>query len=153
MSKLRDLLVAGGTFLRRMPCKTMFFLTFACLVIKEQFPFSNFPMYSSFGESTYYVYLGDGTGRPLATLPSVSMTIPTLKKIYQIELNKEKKRLHVSLRELSVAQKKLAGERVLAQLRRSRQNRLPPVMRLYEVNLSLRAGRFEKQSQLIAEAR
>ena len=36
-----------------------------CLVLRENYPFSNFPMYSSSGKHTYYLYL-DRRGWPAA---------------------------------------------------------------------------------------
>ncbi len=64
----------------------MWLLTLICLVVEEQYPFSNFPMYSSFGDRTYYIYLADGAGQPLATKPTAGMTTPTLKKVFDGEL-------------------------------------------------------------------
>jgi hypothetical protein len=40
--------------------------TVLCLVIGEQYPFSSFPMYSSFSLDTYYIYLADRFDRPIA---------------------------------------------------------------------------------------
>ena len=114
-------------------------------------------MYSSFRDTTYYVHLADTADRPIATLPTVAITTPTLKKIYQSELNKESKRLRVPLERMTIEHKKMAGERVLERLKariaaRKPEKALPAGLRLYEVNLLLRERRIEKQSQLIAEA-
>jgi len=40
--------------------------TVALLLIGEQFPFSYFPMYSSFDPQTEYYYVEDKSGSPLA---------------------------------------------------------------------------------------
>ncbi len=40
--------------------------TVLCLIIGEQYPFSSFPMYSSFSHDTYYIYLADQFDRPIA---------------------------------------------------------------------------------------
>jgi len=37
-----------------------------CLIARENYPFS-FPDYSSFAKNSFYIYLADGTGQPLAT--------------------------------------------------------------------------------------
>lgn len=132
-------------------------LTVLCLVLREQYPFSHFPMYSSFGKTTYYVHLADGTGKPLGTLPTAGMMTATLKKMYDSELRKEVARLRSSRLRLTLEQKRGVGERVLAALNTSlwMQQQRPEFarpLRIYEVNVAYVSGRFEKRSDLIAEA-
>lgn len=145
-------------FLRGLRCKPLLLLTLLCLSIREQFPFSNFPMYSSFTNKTFYVHLADGTGQPVSTIASAAMHTSKLKKIYQNEVLKEMKRLGNPRTKLTTEQKRSAGERVLATLKDSQwvrqdRSRFPQVARLYEVTIALSGGRFEKQSLLIAETR
>lgn len=136
----------------------MLLLTAGCLLIEEQFPFSNFPMYSSFGPTTYYLYIADGAAAPIATLTTLGMSTPTLKKVFSTEMRKERARLGTRAKQLTPEQKEAVGERLLARLRTSpaalqRGGEIPPVLRLYEVNISLARGRFDKQTVLIAEQR
>ncbi len=145
-------------FLARLWWKPMLVLTAGCLLVQEQYPFSHFPMYSSFGRTTYYLYLADGTGAPIATLPTIGLTTPTLKKVFSTGLRKERERLGVRSKQLSPEQKRQVGERFLAGLKespavRQRGMPLPPALRLYEVNISLVKGRFEKEAVMIAEVR
>lgn len=144
--------------LRNGRCTLLLLLTLLCLAVREEFLFSHFPMYSSFAKTTYYVYLADGTGQPLATLPLTGMTTPTLKKVYQTELQKEIRRLRSSRSKLTVDQKRPAGERVLASLHDSlwaqqQGDTFPPGLQLYEVNIALAGNGFEKRTDLIAETR
>jgi hypothetical protein len=139
------------------PCAFLLVLTALCLVVREEYPFSHFPMYSSFGKTTYYVHLADGTGKPLATLPTAGMMTATLKKMYDSELRKEVARLQSSRLKLTLEQKRGVGERVLAALNSSLwvQQQRPEFarpLRIYEVNVAYTGGRFEKRSDLIAEA-
>ena len=157
MNILRSIASVARRKFGRVPC-ALLVLTAACLVLREQYPFSHFPMYSSFGDNTYYVHLADGTGKPLPTLPTTGMMTATLKKMYDTELRKEVARLRRSRRRLTTEEKRPAGERVLLALNRSlwAQQQAPqfsPPLRIYEVNISCSAGRFEKRSELIAEAR
>ncbi len=57
-------------------------MTGLCLAAGENYPFSNFPMYSSFAKNSYYLYLADAAGRPLPTT-RFGMTTPGLKKIFE----------------------------------------------------------------------
>ena len=59
-----------------------FALTILCLVARENYPFSNYPMYSSFKRKSYYIYLADEIGKPLAT-SRFGLTTPGLKKIFE----------------------------------------------------------------------
>jgi hypothetical protein len=145
-------------FLRALPCKPLLLLTLGCLVLREQFPFSNFPMYSSFTNKTSYVYLADGAGKPVAAYASTGRPTSQLKKIYQREVLKEARRPGRLRQELTAEEKGAAGARVLTTLRDSEWARrvdsaFPAVVRLYEVKILLRKGRFDKQSLLIAEVR
>ena len=155
MRRWRD---AAVTSLRSGRWSLLLLFTTICLLMQEQFPFSNFPMYSSFGESTYYVYLADSEGKPFATLPTTGMTTPTLKKVYQTELDKEIRRLRSSRRKLTPYQKRPAGERTLAALKNSLWAQqqgagFPAMLRLYEVNIALAGTKFDKRTDLIAEIR
>jgi hypothetical protein len=139
-------------------CTPMLVLTAACLLVKEQYPLSDFPMYSSFTSKTFYVYLADGDGTPIATAPATGMTTPTLKKIYVSETRRERARSPLRSQGLTSEQKRAAGERLLTQLKnspdlRERNVTLPVTLRLYEVNISMAHGRFDKQTELVAELR
>ncbi len=155
MTSFRTCVASGWNWLRRTPGKPLLLLTFLCLCIRDQFPFSNFPMYSSFTNKTFYVYLADGTGQPVATPASTGLRTSQLKKIYQSELHEEEQPPGRAQSRLTIEEKRAAGERVLATLKGSQwvreRSKLPPVVRLYEVNISFREGRFEKQSLLVAE--
>jgi hypothetical protein len=42
-------------------------VTLLCLILRENYPFSNFPMYSSFSKKSFVIYLADAAGDPLPT--------------------------------------------------------------------------------------
>lgn len=140
--------------LARTRCLPLFALTLACLVIREQFPFSNFPMYATFSSHTFYVYLADGAGRPLPAIATIGMSTPTLKKVYVSEIQKERDRLHLGHKNLDAEQQRAVGERLLARLRNSSPQAESATARgglsLYEVTIDLRHGQFEKRTEKIA---
>lgn len=156
MNRYQDWAAALRRFLSRLWWKPLLLLTAASLLIQEQYPFSDFPMYSSFGPTTYYLYLADGAGAPIPALTTVGMSTTTLKKIFATEIRKERERLPARPKRLTPEQKQAVGERLLAKLKASpvaqrRGGKVPAVLRLYEVNISLAGGRFEKETALIAE--
>jgi hypothetical protein len=131
-------------------------LTATCLAVGEQYPFSPFPMYSSFSKSTYYIYLADGSGQPLATAPATGMSTPTLKKVFDGELRKERQQLRACRLQLGPQHREEVARRILARIKTAAPARgtaaaLPPVLRLYQVNIRLAAGRYEKETMLLAE--
>ncbi|MGI8890669.1 MAG: hypothetical protein ACR2G0_07800 [Chthoniobacterales bacterium] len=76
-----SLLGATRSWLRQTRCKWLLVLTLLCLVLGENYPFSNFPMYSSFSQRTYYLYLVDARGEAIRTR-EFGLGSSTLKKIF-----------------------------------------------------------------------
>jgi hypothetical protein len=54
-------------WLRQTRCKYLLLLTLLCLLFRENYPFSHFPMFSSFSKHSHYIYLSDASGRVLRT--------------------------------------------------------------------------------------
>ena len=78
---LKSGLSAALGWLRSTRCRCLLVMALLCLVLRENYPFSNFPMYSSFSSQTYYVYLTDGARRPLRT-KEFGLLSSGLKKIF-----------------------------------------------------------------------
>ena len=147
---------AAWDWLLRTKTKPLLIFTAACLLIAEQYPFSNFPMYASFGSKTYYVYLTDGSDQPVRARELVGMTTPTLKKVYDGETRREAKQLRVPRGRLTAEQKRVVGERILTRLKTNARAEaagaaFPAQLRLYHVEIELIDGRIEKKTSLIAE--
>lgn len=64
----------------------VFGLVLALLLIGEQFPFSYFPMYSSFDPSTDYYYVADPSGEPFACVEIFGTSTANVKKMYRARL-------------------------------------------------------------------
>ena len=56
--------------------------TLLCLALKENFPFSHYPMYSNFEDQTYYVWLADREGKPIPSQTVTYMRLGKIKKVY-----------------------------------------------------------------------
>lgn len=83
----------------------------------EFYPLSSFPMYSKFDDRSYLVYLKSAEGKPLPTVPTVSVFSTELKKQYGDDLNDLKKQFKGSHFDWTIEQKRLAGEATLRYLR------------------------------------
>ena len=76
-----SLLTGVRAWLRQTRYKWLLLMTVLCLVVRENYPFSNFPMYSSFSHRTYYLYLTDERGDAIKTR-LFGMSSSALKKIF-----------------------------------------------------------------------
>ena len=74
------------SFLQRMPLKTCVLVIALCLMLKENYPFSNFPMYSSFSDHTFFVYVADANDQPIAIEVLTAIRTGRLKKVYDTQL-------------------------------------------------------------------
>jgi hypothetical protein len=127
--------------------------TFLCLVLGENYPFSNFPMYSDFTPRSYYIYLADAEGRAVATT-RFGLTTPRLKKIFESHRRKSA-RSNDQLRRDPAATDRSAGLALLDHLEKlPAVQRQPPKLRrglqVRRVNLFWRAGRIEAATHTIA---
>lgn len=104
-----------AAFLRH-PASILVWFTLFSLVIKEQYPFSHYPMYSSWGSSTHYFYLSDADG-PIQAKTVFKVSVPRMKKLYGGILEGVEDELGKSHSELTDADFAEAGRRLLQQLR------------------------------------
>ena len=137
---------------------------FLCLLLKENFPFSHFPMYESFSDYSFVVYVADKNGDPMPVQAITSVKTSKLKKIFNDGQKAERKRLEKEgveiegYRFMSAAQRQPAGEKTLEWLfRKSKPEGLAQLeeaapLRLYYVHLRVGENGFEKEEELIAES-
>ena len=103
-----------GTFSERLRksltnCIPLIVLTVLLLTLKENYPFSHFPMYSSFSKNTYYVYVEDKNGDPVPIGRLSSLSTYSLRKIY----NRRLKELQKEYREADPEYRKRQSEMTL----------------------------------------
>jgi len=79
--KFASVLTSARTRWRRTRCKWLLVITVLCLGLRENYPFSNFPMYSSFSQHTYFLYLANVAGEPIKTR-QLGLSSSALKKIF-----------------------------------------------------------------------
>ena len=122
------------------------------LLLRENFPFSHFPMYAGLLDFTDYVYLTDEHDQPIATR-RFGLSASTLKKLYHARIRGGTS--IAALRKLSVEELRPAGREVLqSMLARPRLRERPLTcrrLRLHQVNLRYRGGSFDAERFLVAE--
>ena len=77
----------------RLPLLTFFTLIALCFALGENFPFSNFPMYRSFSDYSYYVYFTDADDKPIPIKELTGHRTSALKKTYDKVIKKTRKNL------------------------------------------------------------
>lgn len=112
---LPSLLSGARAWLRRTRCQWLLLMTAFCLALGENYPFSNFPMYSSFSSRTYYLCLTDAEGRPIRT-KQFGLSSSGLKKIFDRYRRKELKRFENSGNERVRLAEEAAGQLLLRYL-------------------------------------
>jgi len=146
-------------FDRGLTIKACVALLIANMALRDNYPFSHYPMYASFSDHTYYVYVAGKDDKPLA-LQEVTDGIRTskLKKPYNSDLDKKRRQLGKRTRHLSAEERREAGEQALAQVYRNcnpaareRLEKLAP-LRLYHVDIYMEEGKVdERPPQFVAE--
>ena len=142
------------TRLNRIPFKLTIFMVIFMWFVKEWYPFSHFPMYSSFARHTSYLYIADANNEPLPMQTLFGVRTSNLKKIYKTELKKIARSKGVSESKLADEDKFAAGVAVLTYLRRTGGSNAAaarvPTLKLYNVEIRLRDRKIEKEAEHIA---
>lgn len=133
-------------------------ITAVSLKVEEQYPFSHFPMYRNFSDLTYYVYVADGEGEPIAVQSLTYNRTTRLRKIYDDELEPIRLELRKRRAELTPEERRPAGEYALHWLVENspphgqRALREIGTLRFYHVNVTVVGDAVgELDHELIAE--
>jgi hypothetical protein len=132
----------------------------------EWYPFSNFPMYSTFEDTAYYVYITDLSDRPVPLVPVFGRTGSEVKKLYDLLLKREISRLRQEassrgekyrkrIHQMTGEECRPAGNAALNQLLGTAQ--LPkeikghPGLRLHQVDITLENASIVRRDKLVGE--
>ncbi len=151
------------SFWKKLPLKVMLVMTVLCLLIQENFPFSDFPMYGSFSSYSYYVYLTDGQDQPIPVEGITGIRTSRLKKIFGGKLTEVRKDLEADGMEIkgyqfmTPGQQRPAGEYTLQWLLDNCKAHARPALhkhrplRFHKVGLKYQDGEIVKEPAFIAE--
>lgn len=123
----------------------------------EFYPFSNFPMYSSFAPDTYFVFVTDLEDRPIAIAPVFGTSASDVKKTYDRKLGDLKSRGPKGARKVDLPPelKKEAADATLEALVKkvSPSPKLAGVkgLRLHHVDILYRDDVLEQRSAQVGE--
>ncbi len=83
LPRLKVFLRETPGFLRRIPFREVWVVVVLCLVIREQYPFSNFPMYSSLANQSIYHAVVNSRGELLPYVPTFRLRASHASKILE----------------------------------------------------------------------
>jgi len=154
---LKSLPRAALGWLRTTRCNWLLVMLLLGLVLRENYPFSHFPMFSSFSSKTYFIYLADPRGRPLRTR-QFGLSNSTLKKIFDRQRRKELRRFAEAGKERVPRAEAAAGETLLRYLDGLTKNRLPakrllPGLQVEHVRLQQKGSALVLETKTIARHR
>jgi hypothetical protein len=150
--KIRSLPGSAFDWLQRTRYKWLLFIVLLCLTLRENYPFSNFPMYSTFSNHDYYIYLASSNGHPLAT-PRFGLSTSALKKIFDRHRRAELKKL-ADRADASLAEE-AAGKLLLDYLdglatTQPKAKKLLPGVRVEYVRVDQRSGALRLNTRTLA---
>ncbi|MGI9241041.1 MAG: hypothetical protein ACR2RV_09575 [Verrucomicrobiales bacterium] len=98
------------------PASILVWFCLFSLVIKEQYPFSHYPMYSGWSHRTHYFYVADQDG-PIKAKQVFKVSVPRTKKLYGGIVDEIEDERDLPNHELTEADFAEAGRRLLEKLR------------------------------------
>jgi len=119
--------------------------------IGEEFPFSDFPMYSNLSTKSDYLYLTNAEDQPLGCQSIFNLKTDVLKKMYNARLKELKGK------SLDAADgQRQAGRKTLADLSARQTEKVVQIvgvggLRLYRVELTRTRGKIDSSTELLVE--
>lgn len=149
-------LPATRFWLIRTPVTALAIYCLISVLLGENFPFSNFPMYSNpSAERMYYtISAEDGIGLPVQTLTDV--TSPKIGKIFRTKAGKYAKKEGIKASKFTPEQAAVVGQEVLRDLRAKaahlgRADQLPARLQLNRIWITYKDGRIVETPSIIAK--
>ena len=141
-------------FIKTSPITTLVIYCILSVTIRENFPFSNFPMYSNpSAERMYYtISEADGKGLPVATLTGI--TSPKIGKIYRKKADELSRKIKITPSNFTPDHMQSVGRDILTFLRHEAANKkqtLPDRLQLNRIWIGYLDGKVIETSSVIAK--
>lgn len=104
-------------FIKISPLTTLAIYTLVSLQLEENYPISNYPMYSNPSPERPYYMVTDGDGKPLAIQTLTGVTCPKIGKIYRTKSEKLAKELDIKAVDLKAEHQQAIAMEMFAYLR------------------------------------
>lgn len=150
-AKLSAALHFFGKLLRRIPFREVWFSVALLLVVGENYPFSDFPMYSSLDEESVYFVVRTGQGETLPYATSFRSRASFVPKALKSERRKLEKEGMSSDAALTQASKNILLYLLERAEPQKRDGLLRNGLRLVEIRISVHDSRLAEEERILAE--
>jgi len=139
----------------RTPLTALVAFTVVSLELKEEYPFSNFPMYADPSPGQPYYSITDGEGNPIPVSPMTGISTSKIGKMYRQKLKEHAKELNVDDKEIPQAEIQKLAEEIFSYLREKNGNRpaqLPDKLQLLRNNIQFdpHTGKISETHEVLA---
>ena len=138
-----------------LPIKTLFIITLLNLILKENYPFSHYPMYSRFSRSTFYIFVTNEKDEPLPLRSFCGVSAAILRKMYESFLYQSTKKRSNKIEELTSEDLKPISKSILDYVKTSAEKKKSKIdfksLRLYEATISIDNGSISRERKLLNE--
>lgn len=145
------------TILKYTPFREVILAVILLSVVKENYPFSHFPMYSSLSPSANYVYVTNGKDEVLGFKQTFALSAPQTSKVLRSKRREAERKNRKDWTEIRQAEaSRIAGEEILTYLIDTAPAEKRDVLRanglkLYEVKLRQNEEGIHEDRSLVAE--
>ena len=134
------------------PLTTLAIFVTLSLIAKENYPFSNFPMYASPGAEKAYFVITDGGGNPIPIGTLTGVTSSQVGKTYRTKSRKHGAEMKKSGKESRMERDRVVGTEIFHMLRQRASKRgkdLPGKLQLHLVEIRFADGHLEETKRIL----
>jgi len=134
------------------PLTTLAIFVTLSLIAKENYPFSNFPMYASPSAERAYFVITDGEGNPIPIGTLTGVTSSQVGKTYRTKSRKHGAEMKKSGKESRMERDRVVGTEIFHMLRQRASKRgkdLPEKLQLHLVEIRFAHGHLEETKRIL----
>ena len=143
----------AAAFVKISPLMTLAIFSIFSLLIKENYPFSNYPMYSNPTPERNFYMITDGDGKPLPLATLTGTTCPKIGKIFRKRCDERADELKRRRTDLPKDEIQAVGMSIFKELREKavgKKKELPPKLQLMRTDITFEGGKIVEMPHLIA---
>jgi hypothetical protein len=148
------LIAAAAIWILDVRLKALILITLFNFTLKENFPFSNYPMYSRLSSKTYFILVTDDCDRRIPLKSRFGIAADFLKRLFKHEVEIVAADKGCPVRRLTVSDLEAPAQKTLKILLDHAGSNCPNdirMLRLYQVNLSIQSSSVKREKVLLAE--
>jgi hypothetical protein len=134
------------------PLTALVIFVILCLIVKENFPFSNFPMYARPGAERGYFVVTDGDGQPIPVGNLTGVTASQVGKAYRKKSKEFGRKTNPLSTQSRTDRDRIVGGEIFQMLREQaakREKNLPEKLQLHLVEIRFDDGEIKENKRVL----